>query len=76
MFQQKHSFTHHGWTFIIEADDWPGETKAAAAVIDLQIWAMGLDPIQTAALHDALSDESEALVHGIDYDPQQEPYQP
>ena len=73
MVQQQHSFTHHGWTFTIEADGWPGELKAAAAIIDLQLWAMSLDPIQTASLHDALTDEREAMVYGIEYDQEQEP---
>ena len=43
MFQQQ-SFTHHGHSFTIEAENWLTEEAACAAIIDLQIWAMHLGP--------------------------------
>ena len=67
MFQQQH-FTHHGRTFTIEADGWPDEESATAAMIDLQTWALQLDSEKTAALHVALDAEREALIHETPYD--------
>ena len=62
------TFTHHGRTFVIEAEDWPSEEAASAAIIDLQSWALQLGPQETASLHDALEKEREALVHESRYD--------
>jgi hypothetical protein len=62
------TFTHHGQAFVIEADGWPSEEAASAAVIDLQLWTMQFDPPATAALHAALTCEREALVHEQPYE--------
>ena len=67
MFQQQ-TFTHHGRLFTIEADNWPSEEAADTAIIDLQSWTLRLEPIETAALHGALRQETEALVHDAVYD--------
>jgi hypothetical protein len=65
---QSQTFTHHGRAFAIEAAGWPSEDAATAALIELQSWALQLGPEETAALHDALEQEREALVHEIPYD--------
>jgi hypothetical protein len=65
---QRQDFTHHGRTFTIEADDWPTEDAACAAIIDLQIWTLRLGPEEAADLHVALRQEAEALVHDAVYD--------
>ena len=63
-----HVFTHHGRTFLIEADGWPDNEGAGAALIDLQLWALQLGPEETAGLHGALEQEREALVHETFHD--------
>jgi hypothetical protein len=63
---QSEVFTHHNHQFVIEADGWPSEE--AAAVIDLQSWALQLGPEAAAALHKALEREREALIHEMPYD--------
>ena len=73
MFLQTHSFVHHGRSFTIEAEGWPSDETAAAAIVDLQSWTLRLDAGDTAALHDVLSREREALVYGLDYDRQEKP---
>jgi hypothetical protein len=64
----QHSFTHHGQSFTIEADGWPDEESASAAIIDLQLWTMQHSADETAALHGALEQEREALVTETPYD--------
>jgi hypothetical protein len=64
---QFQTFTHHGRTFVIEAEGWPAEEAASAAIIDLATWAMQLDPIETATLYAALEQEREALIQEISY---------
>ena len=64
---QEQIFTHHGWAFVIQADDWPDADSIAAATFDLLTWVLGLDQVQTAALHRALQQEREALVHEMPY---------
>lgn len=61
------SFTHHGQAFVIEAEAWPSEESASAAVIDLQTWVMQQGETETAALHHALEQEREALIQEIPY---------
>lgn len=61
------TFTHHGQAFVIEAEAWPSEESASAAVIDLQTWVMQLAKDEAAALHDALEQEREALIQEIPY---------
>ena len=63
-----HNFTHHGHSFTIEADNWPDEESAGAAIIDLQLWTLRHDAEQTAALHGALEQEREALIAETPYD--------
>lgn len=65
---QSEIFTHHGHTFVVEAEDWPSEDAANAAVIDLQSWAMQLGPEEAAALHRALETERDALIQETAYD--------
>ncbi len=67
MFQQQ-TFIHHGHSFTIEADGWPDEESAGAAIIDLQLWTMRHDAGETAALRSALEQEREALVSETPYD--------
>ena len=67
MFKEQ-TFTHHGRSFTIEADGWPTEEAACAAIIDLQIWTLRLGPEETSGLHGALRQETEALVHDAAYD--------
>ena len=67
------TFTHHGQTFVIEADGWPSDDSAGAALIDLQLWAMQLGPEETAALHATLICEREALIHEQPYERNAEP---
>ena len=66
--EQAQTFTHHGRTFVIEAAGWPSEEAASAAMIDLQSWALQLAPAETAALHDALEKEREALIQELPYE--------
>jgi hypothetical protein len=72
MFQEQ-IFTHHGRAFVIQADDWPDADSSGAATIDLQSWVIGLDQAQTAGLHRALQQETEALVHEMPYDRDEPP---
>jgi hypothetical protein len=65
---QRQDFTHHGRSFTIEADDWPTDEAACAAIIDLQIWTLRLGPEETAGLHTGLRQETEALLHDAVYD--------
>jgi len=58
-------FTHHGLTFIIEADDWLEEEAANAAIIGLHIWALQLGAEETAGLHSAPEQQREAVVREI-----------
>ncbi len=67
MFQQQR-FIHHGLSFTIEAENWPNREAADTAITDLQSWALRLGPEETAALHGALRQETEALVHDAAYD--------
>ena len=67
MFQQQ-SFSHHGYAFTIEAEGWPNDEAAYAAIIELEMWALRLDPDETDRLHKALRRETEALVHDAAYD--------
>lgn len=53
---QQQSFTHHGQHFTIEAEGWPNEEAACAAIIDLQIWVLHLEPEETAGLHGQTAD--------------------
>jgi hypothetical protein len=63
-----HTFTHHGHSFVIEADGWPDEESAYAAIIDLQLWTIRHDAGETATLRGALEQEREALVSETPYD--------
>ena len=70
---QHQSFTHHGHAFTIEAEGWPDEDSAAAAMIELQIWALHLAADETAAMHSALRQETEALVYDAPFDHDADP---
>jgi hypothetical protein len=70
---QRHHFMHHGHAFTIEAEGWPTEDAACAAIIDLQIWAMQFSQHQTAELHRALRQETEALLYETSFDPDTAP---
>jgi hypothetical protein len=65
---QQHNFTHHGHAFTIEAEGWQTEEAAYTAIFDLHIWTLQLGPHAIAQLHDALTQETEALVHEATYD--------
>ena len=64
----QHSFHHHGHAFTIEADGWPDEESASAAIIDLHLWTIRHSQDETAALRGALEQEREALVTETPYD--------
>lgn len=71
--QQFETFTHYGQAFTIEAEAWPSEDAAAAAMIELQSWVLQLDHVAAEVLHSALEQEREALIEERPYSGESSP---
>ena len=67
MFQQ-HTFTHHGMSFLIEADGWPDENSSRIAIGSLRKWTEKHDATETTRLYVELMRQSEAIVGEKDFD--------